>query len=52
MLTDDSKPNGVSIMATLWDELSEDKFEIGEIIAIKSARVSTYGGFSLNVNAE
>jgi len=36
-------------MATLWGEMANMELGVGSIIAIKAARVSTYGGLSLNI---
>jgi len=47
-VTDDT---GVSIMATLWgDCANNEKLKEGSIIAIKGAKVSDYGGKSLNID--
>jgi replication factor A1 len=47
-LTDDS---GLSLMATFWGEVAQmNGLEIGSILAIKGAKVSEYGGKSLNVS--
>ena len=46
--TDDS---GLSLMATFWGEVGHmNGLEIGNILAIKGAKVSEYGGKSLNVS--
>ena len=44
-------PQGVSIMATLWAELANQDYQVGEILVIKGAKISEYGGKSLNVDA-
>ena len=48
-LDDDS---GMSIMATFWGDAANIDLAVGSIIAIKGARVSTYGGLSLNVGSD
>ena len=49
-LTDDS---GLSLMATFWGDVAQmDGLEIGNILAIKGAKVSEYGGKSLNVSSD
>ena len=48
-LTDDT---GVNIMATLWGDIcNNDKLQEGAIIAVKGAKVSEYGGKSLNIDS-
>jgi replication factor A1 len=48
-LTDDT---GVNIMATLWGDISNnEKLQEGAIIAVKGAKVSEYGGKSLNIDS-
>lgn len=43
--------SGFSMMATLWGPLaSSEEIEIGKVIAIKGAKVSDYGGKSLNIS--
>lgn len=47
-LTDDS---GLSLQATLWGEVAQmNGLEVGTILAIKGAKVSDYGGKSLNIS--
>ena len=49
-LTDDS---GLSLMATFWGDVAQMAgLEIGSVIAIKGAKVSEYGGKSLNVSSD
>lgn len=39
------------MMATLWGPLaSSDKIQIGTVLAVKGAKVSDYGGKSLNIS--
>jgi|TARA_B110000285_G_C15099052_1_gene603863 hypothetical protein len=40
---------GVSINATLWGETASVELQVGDILACKAARVSDYGGKSLNL---
>lgn len=40
---------GVSINATLWGEAASQELQVGDILACKAARVSDYGGKSLNL---
>ena len=43
----------LSIMVTLWGNLAnDDRIQVGTVIAIKGAKVSDYGGKSLNVSTE
>lgn len=43
--------SGLSMMATLWGPLaSSEKIEIGTVLAVKGAKVSDYGGKSLNIS--
>lgn len=43
--------SGLSMMATLWGPLaSSENVEIGKVMAIKGAKVSDYGGKSLNIS--
>ena len=46
MLCDDT---GVSINATLWGGAASQELQVGDILACKAARVSDYGGKSLNL---
>ena len=47
-LIDDS---GIDIQATIWGEqASRSDIEVGSIIAIRGAKVSDYGGKSLNIS--
>jgi hypothetical protein len=40
-------------MATFWGESAQmDGLEIGNILAIKGAKVSEYGGKSLNISSD
>jgi replication factor A1 len=49
-LTDDS---GYSLMATLWGEAAAlPEVVVGSIIAVKGAKVSEYGGKSVNISSE
>jgi hypothetical protein len=42
---------GVSVATTLWGLCSgNDEIGVGQIIAIKGAKTSNYGGVSLNVD--
>jgi len=40
---------GVSINATLWGAAAAQEFRVGDVLACKAARVSDYGGKSLNL---
>lgn len=43
--------SGFSMMATLWGPLaSSEKVEVGRVMAVKGAKVSDYGGKSLNIS--
>lgn len=43
---------GVSIMATLWGELGgAADLQVGQVVAVKGAKVSDYGGKSLNLGS-
>lgn len=43
--------SGLSMMATLWGDLAKnEKVQIGTVMAIKGAKVSDYGGKSLNIS--
>lgn len=49
-LADDT---GVGCMATFWGDVAKDEgLKEGVIVAIKGAKVSDYGGKSLNVSSE
>ena len=50
MMIDNSVEDGFKILASFWGNIAEIEYEVGEIIAIKGAKVSTYGGKSLNVD--
>jgi len=41
--------SGIGLDATLWGDLANIDMQEGQIIAIQGARVSTYGGRSLNI---
>ena len=44
---------GVSIMATLWgSDMAGLDLQVGQVVAIKGARVSEYGGKSLNMGSD
>lgn len=48
-MTDDS---GVSISTTFWGKLSHDEeICVGCVVALKNAKVSEFGGKSLNVDS-
>jgi hypothetical protein len=49
---DDSRTQGVSILATMWGELADFEFTPGTIIAVSGARISTYLGKSLNIDED
>ena len=40
---------GVSINATLWGAAASQELQVGDVLACKAARVSDYGGKSLNL---
>jgi replication factor A1 len=45
--------SGMQIQVTLWGRIAaNDNFKVGDILAIRSARVSDYGGKSLNASDE
>ena len=48
-LADDT---GLSLGATFWGELGNLDLQVGQILAIKGAKVSDYGGKSLNISNE
>lgn len=50
MMIDNSVEDGFKILTTFWGEVAQIDFEVGEVIAIKGAKVSTYGGKSLNID--
>ena len=41
--------NNVKIQATLWGKIAFNEADVGHIIAIKNAKVSDFGGKSLNL---
>jgi hypothetical protein len=43
---------GVSINATLWGGAASQELQVGDILACKAARVSDYGGKSLNLGED
>lgn len=43
---------GVSINATLWGEAASQEVQVGDVLACKAARVSDYGGKSLNLGED
>lgn len=43
----------MSLMATLWGELAKDSdIQPGTVIAVKGAKVSDFGGKSLNISKD
>ena len=44
-----SDDTGVSVQATFWGEIAHTNIAEGTIVAIKGAKVSDYGGKSLNL---
>ena len=42
----------MSIMATLWGDVANTELGVGSIVAIRAARVSQYGGLSLNIGSD
>ena len=43
--------HGISLMATLWGECASWKeVQVGVVMAVKGAKVSDYGGKSLNIS--
>ena len=45
--------SNLSVQCTFWREAAHDKnLFVGSIIAIKGAKVSNYGGVSINVSYE
>lgn len=43
--------SGLSLMATLWGDLANNEnIQIGTVMACKGAKVSEYGGKSLNMS--
>ena len=48
-LADDT---GFNLEATLWGESASQEFQVGQILAVKGARHSDYGGKSLNIDMD
>jgi len=52
-LVDNSGDAGCSITATLWSDNAQlNNYRVGQVMAIKGARISDYNGKSLNCGQE